>query len=107
MRLYFGAAFFAFVMAVGPSAVADNQPPTTAVVDKPRKVSPEGVEYLEKLRQRTPFGTVDFSLDQLRAGMGTRREPTIKDVRLVRVKVGEVPCEWVVAAGAERHDVTF
>ena len=72
-----------------------------------REVSREGVEYLEKLRKnRTPFGTNDFDLKALRAGMGSRREPTIKDIKLIKVKVGDVPCEWVVAAGAD-PDVRF
>lgn len=101
MRRFVGATLIVFVLATSSYVAADNPPQTTVGVDKPRKVSPEGVEYLEKLRQRTPFGTTDFNLDQLRAGMGTRREPTIKDVRLVRVKVGEIPCEWVVAPGAD------
>ncbi|WP_076344088.1 alpha/beta hydrolase [Paludisphaera borealis] len=70
-------------------------------MDKPRPVSREGIEYLQKLRRNTPFGASDFNLEQLRAGMKTRREPTIKDVRLIRSKIGEVPCEWVVAPGAD------
>lgn len=71
-------------------------PPGTA-----REVSRQGVEYLQRLRKNTPFGTVNFNLDQLRAGMGSRRAPADKDVALTRVKVGEIPCEWVVAAGAD------
>src|SRR4051812_3368317 len=67
-----------------------------------REVSREGVEYLQKLRKgRTPFGTNEFNLDGLRAGMGARREPTFKDVKFIKVKVGEVPCEWVLAPGAD------
>ena len=66
-----------------------------------RDVSPEGVAYLQKLRKRTPFGTNDFNLAGLRAGMGSRREPTIKDVKLLKVKVGEIPCEWVLAPGVD------
>lgn len=67
-----------------------------------REVSREGVDYLQKLRtNRTPFGTNDFNLAALRAGMGTRRMPTIKEVVLIKVLVGEVPCEWVVAPGAD------
>src|SRR5436190_688473 len=66
-----------------------------------RAVSREGKEYLEKLRKRTPFGTNDFNLDALRAGMGSRRPPTIKDVKLIKIKVGEIPCEWVLAPGAD------
>jgi acetyl esterase/lipase len=67
-----------------------------------REVSREGAEYLQKLRKdRTPFGANDFNLDALRAGMAARRLPTIKDVTLSKVKVGEVPCEWVLAPGAD------
>src|SRR5277367_6403082 len=66
-----------------------------------REVSREGIEYLEKLRQGTPFGTNDFNLGALRAGMGSRREPTIKDVKLIKAKVGDILCEWVLAPGAD------
>ena len=66
-----------------------------------REVSREGIEYLKKLRKNTPFGTNDFDLAALRAGMGSRRRPTIKDVKLIRVMVGEIPCEWVLAPGAD------
>jgi len=69
----------------------------------PRAVSREGVEYLQRLRKNTPFGASHFDLAALRAGMGSRREPTIKGVKLTRVKIGETPCEWVVAPGAEPH----
>ncbi len=66
-----------------------------------REVSREGIAYLQKLRKRTPFGTKDFNLEALRAGMGTRHAPTIKDVKLIKVKVGDIPCEWVVTTGAD------
>jgi acetyl esterase/lipase len=69
--------------------------------EKSRAVSPEGKAYLEKLRKNTPFGTADFKLDQLRAGMGTRRPPTIDGVTLIPTKIGTIPGEWVVAAGAD------
>ena len=69
--------------------------------DKLRTVSPESMEYLQKLRKNTPFGTKDFDLTGLRTGMGSRREPTIKGVKLVRVKIGDIPCEWVLAPGAD------
>src|SRR5262245_8293326 len=65
-----------------------------------REVSREGIEYLQKLRKQTPFGTNEFNLGSLRAGMGARRLPTIKDVKLIKVKVGDIPCEWVLAPGA-------
>jgi acetyl esterase/lipase len=67
-----------------------------------REVSREGVKYLQKLRNNgTPFGANDFNLEALRAGMGARRMPTIKDVKLIKVKVGDIPCEWVLALGAD------
>ncbi len=70
--------------------------------DLPRRVvSPEGVEYLRRLRERTPFGATGFDLAALRAGMGTRRAPTIPDVALIPVQVGDVSCEWVLAPGAD------
>ncbi len=66
-----------------------------------REVSPEGIKYLERLRGGTPFGTNNFDLVALRAGMGSRRQPTIPGVKLSNVKVGDVPCEWVLAPGAD------
>lgn len=66
-----------------------------------REVSPEAVAYLERLRKNTPFGTNEFDLAALRAGMGSRRQPTIPDIQLIRIKVGEIPCEWVLAPGAD------
>lgn len=67
-----------------------------------REISREGVEYLKKLTtNRTPFGEKEFDLKGLRAGMGSRREPTIKDVKLIKVNVDEIPCEWVLAPGAD------
>jgi acetyl esterase/lipase len=65
-----------------------------------RELSPEGVQYLERLRRGTPFGTKTFDLAGLRAGMGTRNEPTVPGTKLLRVNVGNVPCEWVLAPGA-------
>lgn len=75
--------------------------PSVVVEGEPRVVSPEGLAYLEKLRMGTPFGTVDFSLEGLRAGMGARNEPRVEGVQLIRTKVGDIPCEWVLAPGAD------
>ncbi len=91
MKRYSGAALLVFVVTA--SAFADD--------DKPRTVSPEGQAYLERLRKNTPFGTTHFDLNGLRAGMGARQEPANKDIKLTRVKVGEIPCEWVLAPGAD------
>lgn len=85
--------------ARGPSA--EEIQPAQAVADVPPTVSREAVEYLEKLKKGTPFGTTDFNLDALRAGMGARNEPRIEGVKLIRMKIGEIPCEWVLAPGAD------
>jgi|GEM_PF-226021 len=66
-----------------------------------REVSKEGADYLEKLRRGTPFGTNHFDLAGLRAGMGTRQEPIHPEIKLLKVNVGNIPCEWVLAPGAD------
>jgi monoterpene epsilon-lactone hydrolase len=121
MKRFFGMALLVWVFALGAYAVDDKQAPPKSPAqkdsiaipnvdkgdiprgkdDKPRTVSPESVEYLQKLRKRGPFGAKDFDLKALRAGMGSRREPTIKGVKLMRVKIGDIPCEWVLAPGAD------
>jgi acetyl esterase/lipase len=115
MNRCFRTGLLVFAVAVGAPAVAVNPPKPQAPVpklpaqassatssaDKPSEVSPEGVAYLESLRKNTPFGTTDFDLEALRAGMGARQEPAIKGVKLIRAKVGEIPCEWVLAPGAD------
>lgn len=124
MKRFFGTALLAWVVAVGAYAVGDSQvqpkspvqkdPAAIPNVDKGdiaprsgtpddnlRTVSPESIEYLQKLRKKTPFGTRDFDLAGLRAGMGSRRESTIKGIKLIKVMVGEIPCEWVLAPGAD------
>jgi acetyl esterase/lipase len=78
-----------------------DDPPSDAAAAKPRTVSPEGIAFLERLRKNTPFGTTNFDLQGLRAGMGARQEPTVKDLKLIRLKIGEIPCEWVLAPGAD------
>jgi epsilon-lactone hydrolase len=83
---------------VDAADVAPRQVPSEGI---PQSVSREGAEYLEKLRKGTPFGTVDFSLEALRMGMGVRNEPHIEGVRLIRAIVGDIPCEWVLAPGAD------
>ena len=79
----------------------DIPPPSETPVDKPRVVSPEGIAYLESRRKNPPFGAADFDLKGLRAGMGSRQEPANKDIKLIRSKIGEIPCEWVLAPGAD------
>ncbi len=79
----------------------DVPSPSVAPEVETKAVSQEGIEYLEKLRKGTPFGTVDFNLEALRAGMGTRNEPRIEGISLIRTKIAEIPCEWVLARGAD------
>jgi acetyl esterase/lipase len=94
--------FFALLACACVSRLSSADEPRTAEpAVEDREVSPEGVEYLRRLRERTPFGTNGFDLEALRAGMGTRREPTIEGVELVQVQAGDVPCEWVVATDAD------
>jgi len=87
--------------AISKTDNGEIPPPPGAPAGTKRTVSPEGVEYLKKLRKNTPFGTTDFNLEGLRAGMGSRRAPAAKDVQLIRVKIGDIPCEWVLAPGAD------
>ena len=65
--------------------------------------SPESREYLRELRKHPAFGAVgnEFDLDGLRRGMGTRQEPVDTGVKCIRSQIGAMPCEWVVAPGAD------
>lgn len=67
----------------------------------PEQVSPESADYLDRLMKNTPFGTNQFDFEGLRSGMGTRRKITIEGVQSQATKVGEIPAEWVLAAGAD------
>jgi acetyl esterase/lipase len=66
-------------------------------------VSREGREYLQQLRQRPAFGATGnaFDLAGLRLGMGLRQAPADAAVTCRCAPVGGVPCEWVVAPGAD------
>ena len=66
-----------------------------------QKISQEGLDFLERLRRGTPFGTHNFDLTGLRAGMGARQEPTTPGIKLTKLNVGGVPCEWVMTPGAD------
>jgi len=122
MRTILSTSLLSLLLAFGADAAVGDQPPqkspvtknspaalapdkvaapaTAAAVDS-RVVSSEGRAYLENMRRSAPFGATDFNLEKLRAGMGSRREPTIKGVELIRVKVDDIPCEWVLAPGAD------
>jgi len=58
-------------------------------------------KHLRELRKTPPFGAAGFSLDELRAGMATRRAPADSDVRCFSWQIDGMPCEWVMAPGAE------
>lgn len=75
---------------------SDNRPGQV-----PTSPSPAGVQYLENLRRNVPFGTDGFDLQALRTGMGSRHEPTIDGVTVQQVQVGDIPCAWVLAEGAD------
>ncbi len=66
-----------------------------------RTVSPQGAQFLEQRLKGTPFGTHNFDLGGLRAGMGSRNEPRHPGVKLLKVRVGDIPCEWVLMPGAD------
>jgi hypothetical protein len=59
----------------------DTPPRSGAPAAKTRVVSSEGLAYLEGRRKSPPFGATNFDLNGLRAGMGARREPGIKDIK--------------------------
>jgi acetyl esterase/lipase len=94
-------AAVAVALSWGILARADEIDLSRPLAELKKPVSREGAAYLETLKTRAPFGASDFNLDALRAGMGARNEPLVKDVRLIRLKVGEIPSEWVLAPGAD------
>ena len=46
----------------------DNAAPAGVTEVKPKAVSPESVKYLQRMREKTPFGTRGLDLTALRAG---------------------------------------
>jgi acetyl esterase/lipase len=66
-------------------------------------VSRESREYLRKLRKNPAFGEAgnEFDLEGLRQGMGTRQLPADIHVRCLPSRIGDLPCEWVLAPGAD------
>jgi len=66
-------------------------------------ISRESREYLRELRKNPAFGAVGngFDLDGLRQGMGMRQEPANRGVKCIRSRIDAMPCEWVVAPGAD------
>ncbi len=65
--------------------------------------SPESCTYLQELRKNPAFGAVgcEFNLDELRQGMAARQKPADKNVKCICANIDGLPCEWVVAPGAD------
>lgn len=101
MKCYSRMALLVMLVGAATYAAADDPARSGASAEKPRVISPEGAAFLDRLRKNTPFGTTNFDLNSLRAGMGARQEPANKEIKLIRVKIGEIPCEWVLAPGAD------
>lgn len=104
LSLIFGSRVALGDQVAAPQAAAASKPVpllTDSATGKPRVVSPTSVAYVARMRQGKPFGSDGLDLDRLRKIMGSRKEPTIAGVTLTKVKVGDVPCEWVAAPGAD------
>ncbi len=67
------------------------------------KPSQESCEFWREGRKNPQFGAPgnEFSLSGLRQGMGARQDPTDRDVTCRRSQIDGMPCEWVVAPGAD------
>ena len=65
--------------------------------------SRESREYLQELRQKPAFGAAgnEFDLDELRRIMETRQVPANSAIECIPAQIGDIPCEWVVAPGAD------
>lgn len=65
--------------------------------------SRESHKFWREGRKNPQFGAPGnpFNLAGLRQGMATRQEPANKEVQCTRLLVDGIPCEWVVAPGAD------
>jgi epsilon-lactone hydrolase len=66
-------------------------------------ISKESHAFWLEGKKNPQFGSPGnpFNLASLRQGMNTRQEPADKSVTCIRTQGGRVPCEWVVAPGAD------
>jgi len=64
-------------------------------------ISEESRRYVRELRKLPAFGASGFELEELRECMAVRREPTINAARCIRSQIDDIPCEWVIAPGAD------
>lgn len=65
--------------------------------------SQESLAYLRQARSTPAYGAPgnQFDLEGLRQGMAARQAPADERVRCVRLQVDGMPCEWIVAPGAD------
>jgi len=64
-------------------------------------LSPQSRDAIRTLRETPPFGASGFNLDELRQCMATRREPADPNVTSLGARIDDMPCEWVMAPGAD------
>ena len=66
-------------------------------------ISKESHQYWLEARKNPQFGAAgnEFNLAGLRQGMGERQTPANKDVQCIRLQIDNIPCEWVLAPGAD------
>ena len=57
--------------------------------------------YFQRLHESPAFGASGFDLGGLREGMATRREPADSTTRCIPTQIDDIPCEWVIAEGAD------
>ena len=66
-------------------------------------VSRESLEFWREHRRGLQFGAPgnEFNLDGLRQGMGARQDPADRETQCISSRIEHIPCEWVVAPGAD------
>src|SRR5512143_2998842 len=65
-------------------------------------ISKESQERISKWYESPAFGASgSFDLEGLRQGMAARMEPTNPTTQCIRTKIDDMPCEWVMAEGAD------
>ncbi len=68
-----------------------------------KPISPESRAYWLENRKNPQFGAPgnEFNLETLRQGMSIRQEPAVPDTVCIRTALDHIPCEWVIAPGAD------
>jgi len=99
--IWIATTFIAVISGTLLVSRGEDAKPAPSLPPVRETVSPEGAQYLAQRKKSPPFGATDFNLTALRGGMGARNEPRVKDVKLIQLKVGDIPVEWVLAPGAD------